>query len=90
MPKPLRIRIIYEGKVADVTGINTEEAIVSEGFVFIELLQQIFLSHPEIEPTFAPGQLGLVLNGNPPSVQHVLCDHDEVILTSAKSSVRVS
>ena len=43
MPKSLSLTVIYEGTVADVAGVTKEPVIVSEGFVFVELLREIFL-----------------------------------------------
>lgn len=90
MPKSLSLTVIYEGVVADVAGVTKEPVIVSEGFVFVELLREIFFAHPEIEQRFPAGSLGLLLNGKPPLVEDVLHDGDVVILTGSQSTISVS
>ncbi len=84
------IHVVYKGLIVDVTGKTTDDIVVSEGFVFIELLQQIFISYPEIEKRFPPGSLGLLINGKPPAVQDILHEGDEVVLMSTISSASVS
>lgn len=82
IPKPLTLHIIYEGRVAHVTGKASEYVIVSEGLVFIDILQQIFISYPEIEKKFPPGSLGLLINGRPPIMQDMPHEGDEIALCS--------
>ena len=89
MPKSLSLTVIYEGVVADVAGVTKEPVIVSEGFVFVELLREIFFAHPEIEMRFPAGSLGLLLNGKPPLVEDILHDGDVITLIGAKGPLSV-
>jgi len=84
MPKSLSLTVIYQGAVADVAGAIKEPVVVSDGFVFVELLREIFFAHPEIEQRFPAGSLGLLLNGKPPLVEDVLHEGDVITLTGVK------
>jgi len=45
---------------------------------FSRLLAKIFLDYPEIDKKYKPGQLGLLVNGIPPTTKTVLRDGDIV------------
>jgi len=90
MPKSLSLTVIYEGSVVDVIGTTKEPIVVSEGFVFVELLREIFFAHPEIEQRFPAGSLGLLLNGKPPLVEDVLHDGDVITLIGSGNTISVS
>lgn len=90
LPKPLKLRIVYKGSVANVTGKISDDIIVSDGFVFVQLLQEIFLSYPEIEKKFPAGSLGLLLNGKRPAVEDMLHEGDVVTLIGTERTISVS
>ncbi|MEA2092416.1 MAG: hypothetical protein U9P61_00320 [Patescibacteria group bacterium] len=79
-PKSIKIKIFYEGNIDKITGKKFEEAAVSEGIDFINMLYFITESYPEIKEKYPPGQLGLLLNKKPPKVDELLKDNDEIIL----------
>jgi len=82
-PKPVHICIQYRDGVERVTGKIQEDIIVSEGMVFVQLLQMIFTSYPEIEKHYPAGSLGLAVNGVPPDVYDELHENDVVLLTGS-------
>lgn len=86
LPKPIKVRIIYDKTLSKITGVNEEETIVSEGLIFILFLKFIFDSYPEITRKYPPGSLGLLLNGHAPTDYDVLKDKDEVSLMVGGSS----
>ena len=86
-PKPLRLRVVYKGSVAGVVGKSSEEITISVGMRFIEVLGEIFLSHPEIEGRFPAGSLGLLLNDKPPTVDDVLHEDDVMTFIDMKGSL---
>lgn len=90
IPKPLTIRVTYKDRVADITRTTGEEVVVSEGFTFIMLLQEIFTAYPEIEQKFPPGSLGLLINDRPPTTDDILREGDEVVIMSTNFSKSVS
>lgn len=77
-PKPIKIRIFYDENLKEITGKDFEESIVSEGLSFAGLLYFIFSSYPEIQKSFSPGKLGMLLNGKRPEKSDILNDGDEV------------
>jgi len=79
-PKPIKIKIFYDENLKKITGKDFEEAIVSEGLSFANLLYFIFSSYPEIQKRFPPGKLGLLLNNQPPKDFDILRDGDEIVL----------
>ncbi|MDO8743393.1 MAG: hypothetical protein Q7J30_02495 [Candidatus Azambacteria bacterium] len=78
--KPIKVKIFYDEGVKKITGKDSEEAMVSEGLKFVNMLGFIFASYPEIEKTYSPGKLGLLLNNRAPKDFDVLQDGDEIIL----------
>ncbi|MEW6408484.1 MAG: hypothetical protein AB1465_07430 [Patescibacteria group bacterium] len=79
-PKPIKIKIFYDGELKKITGKSKEIAWVSEGMTFAFFLYTIFRSYPEIENKYPPGILGLLLNDRPPGHFDVLKDGDEILL----------
>ncbi len=82
--KPIKIKIFYEGSVNKITGKNSEDPVVSEGLSFIQFLNFIFSSYPEIQQKFPPGKLGLLLNEESPVDSDILSNGDEVKLIGVK------
>ena len=41
-PKPIKIQIIYDEKLQELTGVASEEATVSEGLNFLMMFKFIF------------------------------------------------
>lgn len=76
--KSIKVKIFYTGGLKKIVGEDFEEAIVSEGLNFVMLLNFIFSSYPKIPENFAPGTLGLLLNGAPPKENDVLRDGDKL------------
>lgn len=79
-PKPIKVKIFYDEELKKITGKDSEEAMVSEGIKFVNMLGFIFASYPGIEKTYPPGKLGLLLNNRPPKDSDVLQDGSEIIL----------
>lgn len=77
---PIKIKIFYDRNLKKITGKDFEEAVVSRGLTFLNLLYFIFSSYPEIEKRYPPGELGLLLNNRPPKDFDIFQDGDEVIL----------
>ena len=63
-----------------ITEKDSEEAAVSEGLKFVNMLGFIFASYPEIGKTYPPGRLGLLLNSRAPKDFDVLQDGDKIML----------
>jgi hypothetical protein len=80
-PKPIKIQIIYDKELQKVTGVASEEAVVSEGLNFLMMLKFIFDSYPEIPKIYPPGSMGLRLNGKPPTEFEILNDGDKIELS---------
>lgn len=81
--KQIKIKIVYEGSLKDITEKDCEEAIISRGLEFVNFLGFIFSSHPGIEQTFPPGTLGILLNNKPPQTREILKNGDIVRLSPA-------
>jgi len=80
-PKPIKIQIIYDKELQKITGVASEEAVVSEGLNFLMMLKFIFDSYPEIPKIYPPGSMELRLNGNPPTEFEILNDGDKIELS---------
>ena len=78
--KPMKVKIFYDKELKKITEKDSEEAVVSEGLKFINMLGFIFASYPEIEKTYPPGKLGLLLNDRLPKDFDVLQDGDKIML----------
>lgn len=78
--KPIKIKILYDNNLKEITKKDSEEAVVSEEMSFVNFLYFIFSSYPEIKKRYPPGQLGLLLNNRRPNDFDILHDGDEVIL----------
>ena len=48
-PKPIKIQIAYDKELQKITGVESEEAIVSEGLSFLLMLKTIFDSYPKFQ-----------------------------------------
>lgn len=80
-PKPIKIQIFYDRELRKITGVESEEAIVSEGLSFLLMLKTIFDSYPEIPRLYPPGSMGLMLNGRMPTDFDILEDGDKIKLS---------
>lgn len=80
-PKPIKVQIIYDEKLQKITGVDHEEAFVSEGIRFVMFLKFIFDSYPEIPKFYPPGSMGLSLNGKPPTEFEILNNGDKIKLS---------
>ena len=80
-PKPIKIQIFYDMKLRKITGVASEEAIVSEGLRFLLMLKTIFDSYPEIPKLYPPGSMGLLLNDKLPTDFDILDDGDQIKLS---------
>ncbi|MDP3997627.1 MAG: hypothetical protein Q8P73_03975 [bacterium] len=83
--RPIRIKVYYDKEIQKITGKDLEEAVVSEGLKYVNMLGFIFASYPEIEKTYPPGKLGLLLNNQPPKDFDVLEDGDEIMLKTVEN-----
>lgn len=79
-PKHIKIEILYDIELEKITKKASEEAMVSEGIRFVNMLDFIFTSYPGIRKTYPPGKLGLLLNNKPPKDSDILRDGDEIVL----------
>ena len=84
IPKPIKIKILYNEELKKITGKYFEESIISEGLSFVSLLYFIFSSYPEIKKRFPPGKLGLLLNNQKPNGYEILKEGDEIKLIGIK------
>ena len=80
-PKPIKIQIIYDEKLQELTGVASEEATVSEGLNFLMMFKFIFDSYPEIQNQYPPGSIGLKLNNRRPTEFDILEDGDKIELS---------
>ena len=76
LPKPIKIKISYDKELKRITGKDFEEAVVPENLNFIDFLDFIFSSYPEISKRFIPGTLAFSLNGKKPKENDILKDGD--------------
>lgn len=76
--KPIKIKVFYNEEIKKITGKDREEAMVSENLTFVNFLNFIFSSHPNIPKIFLPGTIGLLLNGVEPREDDILKDGDLV------------
>jgi len=83
-PKPIKVKIFFDGNLKKITDKDSEEAVVSEGLSFAMFLNFIFTSYPEIQKEFPPGQLGLLLNDKRPNHNDILKDGDEIKLMDCR------
>ena len=87
MPKPIFIKITYDEELQKITGTKEDPTYMSQGSMFIYLLQNVFMTYPEIEKNYPPGSLGFTINDIPPNVYSPLFDGDIVsfhILTNLR------
>ena len=78
IPKPIHIRIRYDKELQKITGTEEEPVYMSQGSIFVYLLQNIFIEHPEIEKRYPPGVLAFAINNIPPKTYTPLLDGDIV------------
>lgn len=78
MPKPIHIRVRYDKELQKITGTEEEPVYMSQGSIFVYLLQNIFIEHPEIEKRHPPGFLAFAINNIPPKTYTPLLDGDVV------------
>ena len=76
--RSIKINVFYDKNVGKITGKNFEEAIISENLNFINFLNFIFSSYPEIQKRFIPGILGFLLNGKVPKENDILRNGDKL------------
>ena len=81
--KSIKVKICYNKDLKMITHRDFEDAVVSEGLVFVNFLNFIFTSYPDIINKFPPGTLGFTLNGKVPKVDDVLKDGDILEFTTA-------
>lgn len=84
-PKPIKVQIVYDGELQKITGVEHEEALVSEGINFVMFLKFIFDSYPDIPKLYPPGSIGLKLNGKPPTEFEILNGGDKIELSVSYS-----
>ena len=77
-PRPIKVKIFYDLTLQKITGTPFEEAIVSEGLIFIYFLNFVFSSYPEIPKTYPAGEIGFTLNGKMPTEYDIVQDNDEL------------
>jgi len=78
--KPITILVNYNKRLKDITGIDSENVVVSDGIFFTIFLGFIFSSYPEIQIQFPPGNLGMTINRRAPTDFSRLKDGDVVSL----------
>ena len=81
-PKPIKIQIIYDEKLQELTGVASEDAMVSEGLNFLMMLKFIFDSYPEVFKLYPPGSISLWLNDKRPTEFDILNDGDKIKLSA--------
>ena len=82
--EPIKVKIFYDENLKKITGKDFEEGVVSEGLNFINFLNFVFSSYPEIQKRFTPGTLGFLLNGKEPKENDILKDGDELKIITIK------
>jgi hypothetical protein len=78
LPKPIKVEISYDNELKKTTGKDFEETVVPENLNFINFLDFIFSSYPEIPKRFIPGTLAFSLNGKEPKENDILKDGDRL------------
>ncbi|MDO8660214.1 MAG: hypothetical protein Q7K54_06520 [Candidatus Parcubacteria bacterium] len=81
MPKAITINIEFDLELQKITGTEGHDVVMSEGSMFMFLLQSIFMEYPKIEKKYPPGMLGFIINGTPPKTYTPLFDGDVVSLS---------
>ena len=84
-PKPIKVQIVYDGELRKITGVELEEALVSEGINFVMFLKFIFDSYPKIPKLYPPGSISLLLNGKPPTEFEILNGGDKTEISVSYS-----
>ena len=67
MPRSIKITVFYDSTLQKITGTESDPVFMSEWSTFVYLLKNVFISYPEIEKKYPPGQLGFIINGKPPT-----------------------
>ena len=62
VPKSIKLRVYYDEALQRITKTKYDPIIMSEGALFVYLLQNVFVEHPEIEKKYPPGKLGFIIN----------------------------
>lgn len=88
--KPIRVKIFYDENLKEITGKDSEEAVVSKNLKFIMFLNFIFSSYPKIPKRFIPGTLGLLLNGLPPRENDILKDGDKLEMKGYGTEIKIA
>jgi molybdopterin converting factor small subunit len=81
MSQSIYIKVRYDKELQKITGTEEEPVCMSQGSTFMYLLQNVFMSHPDIEKRYPPGSLGFVINDIPPKIYTPLLDGDVVSFT---------
>ena len=76
--KSIKVKILYDDVLKNITGKNEEITWVNEGISFIMILLFIFSSYPDIQKKYPPGKIGFLLNNKPPKKFDILNDGDEI------------
>lgn len=84
-PKPVKVRIVYDGELQKITGVEHEDSLVSEGINFVMFLKFIFDSYPKIPKLYPPGSIVLKLNDKPPTEFEILNGGDKIELSVSYS-----
>lgn len=72
----ITITLQLSSELAEITGFNREEIVVSDGCPFLFFLKSFLVDYPEMEHRYSPGKLAFSLNGHAPGLQSVLQDDD--------------
>ncbi|OHB25329.1 MAG: hypothetical protein A2542_01845 [Parcubacteria group bacterium RIFOXYD2_FULL_52_8] len=78
MSTPMRLTVRYDTTLQKITGCAEESVFMGAGGTFLYLLQNVFMSHPEIQKKYPPGVLGFEVNGFPPKTYSPMFDGDVI------------
>ena len=81
VPKPVFLKIQYDGELQKITGKAEHSMFISEGATFSYLLHNIFIEYPEIAKRYSPGTLGFCIDGVPPKMHTPLFAGDTIIFS---------
>ncbi len=86
MPRAMRLTVRYDETLQKITCCAEEPVFMGEGGVFVYLLQNVFMAHPELEKQYPPGTIALAINGSQPKPHSQLIDWDFISFSANPQS----
>jgi len=82
--KRIKVDILYDEELLKITGKASEPAIISDNLQFVQFLNFIFTSYPEIQVKFPPGSIGFLVDGKAPQALDTFKDGDKLEIMTFK------